>query len=258
MPSKHTTQSSNQLWIDPLQGKDVLPKHEDLVEAVLEKLHQYLAKNTVGKIVKAWSEGGLIDGSGKVWLDTAYLPQVIRTSPWIARKRRNEADDCDLVRFSGTTYLSGSAILYILDEVITRAGISKRRLYAQLSENLCKDIRDSAAAKERQTLFERQMKDTRSKLKRDRIRLFSVDADELTGEELDRRSAEFSHILSASYYFEFSDKVWNGLVVNKPTHELITQKNVADDKELLVLCKEQGWKRDWLKDFNKHIRLQAA
>ena len=39
--------------------------------------------------------------------------------------------------------------------------------------------------------------------------------------------------------------MWNGLIVNKDTHFIITQEGVNDEEELYKLCYEKGWNTDW-------------
>ncbi len=46
-------------------------------------------------------------------------------------------------------------------------------------------------------------------------------------------------------YKYLSDDIDNGLLVNKETHRLITERGIQDEEELLALCQEQGWKTDW-------------
>ena len=92
---------------------------------------------------------------------------------------------------------------------------------------------------------------TKSSLKKKQKTRFSIETDELTGEPLEKGS-EFSHILYAGYYFKYSDKDWNVLVVNKETH---TSKSIVDDAQLKKLCRSENWSTDWIDDFERGKEL---
>ena len=62
---------------------------------------------------------------------------------------------------------------------------------------------------------------TISALKQKRIKAFTLQYDELTGEILEYQSCEFSHIRSVSLFPQFASLIENGLIVNKKTHEEI-------------------------------------
>lgn len=80
-------------------------------------------------------------------------------------------------------------------------------------------------------------------MKKIRIKKYKIDKDELTRETL-RSGNEFSHIRSCSMYKHLSDNMDNGLIVNKNTHKLITERGINDEEELRDLCMEQNWNLD--------------
>lgn len=254
MPDNNTT--AHYLLHDPIRGSEVLPEIRAL-KAQLTNANPDLDPGTITKIINAWHLGGLIDGSGNIWLNARYLPQVIRTVGWIAKRYTMNSKDRDRIELDGETYLRGSRVAYLLTESIMNFRVFSRRDYAEISEGLFHDVRDSSEAKLRQVKFVQQLDATRRKLKRERIKIHRVVNDELTGETLDQRKSEFSHIRAASFYLELSDKVWNGLIVNKETHSLITDRNVADERELLTLCREFGWNRKWAKLYSRDLKSVA-
>ena len=46
-------------------------------------------------------------------------------------------------------------------------------------------------------------------------------------------------------YPEFSEFIWNGLIVNKKTHNIITSETVNEEEELYSLCFRKGWNIQW-------------
>ena len=96
--------------------------------------------------------------------------------------------------------------------------------------------------------YDSQKVDARKSLKPKRRRKYKIKFDELTGAPL-KRNAEFSHIRSYSMYKHLSDNIDNGLLVNKEIHQLITERGINDENQLLALCQEQGWKTDWYETY---------
>ena len=93
----------------------------------------------------------------------------------------------------------------------------------------------------------------RRTLKKKRKKTYNIKYDELTGEPL-KTNCEFSHIRSYAIYKQYADDIDNGLMVNKMTHRLITERGVNDENQLLALCQEQGWKTDWYEAYINKFR----
>lgn len=86
-------------------------------------------------------------------------------------------------------------------------------------------------------------------MKKKRIKKYNIKIDELTGEKLIKKTAQFSHIRSYALFKEISDKIENGLIVNKEVHAVITKEGINDEEELLELCTKKGWNKDWYEKF---------
>ena len=87
--------------------------------------------------------------------------------------------------------------------------------------------------------------DKKNKLKARRIKKYKIVIDELTGFSLKIRTAEFSHIRSVAIYPELQLELDNGLIVNKKTHEIITEKGIQNEDDLYNLCLEKSWNTKW-------------
>jgi hypothetical protein len=105
-------------------------------------------------------------------------------------------------------------------------------------------IRNSAKAKYQRAQTYESLKDAKRKLKQQRVSWLKIGQDELTGIPL-VTSSQFSHIRSCAIYPQFTACVWNGLVVNKCIHQIITDTYVNDEDELYDLCEKQQWSTDW-------------
>ncbi|MCY1542692.1 hypothetical protein D9M68_784530 [compost metagenome] len=93
----------------------------------------------------------------------------------------------------------------------------------------------------------------RSQLKAKRIQQYNIQSDELTGQYLNIRTAEFHHIRRQSINVDLISMIWNGLIVNKDTHALITSRNVSDEYDLISLCQEMGWNESWFHPYQQKI-----
>ena len=52
-------------------------------------------------------------------------------------------------------------------------------------------------------------------------------------------------------YKHLSDQIENGLIVNKETHKIITERGINEENELKLLCEEMGWDTNWYDDYIK-------
>jgi len=90
-------------------------------------------------------------------------------------------------------------------------------------------------------------------LKKRRIKTYKIKFDELTGLPLDTKNSDFSHIRSFSLFPGLADNINNGLIVNKNTHKIITEKNINDEEELYDLCIEMNWQTNWYDEFKENF-----
>lgn len=91
--------------------------------------------------------------------------------------------------------------------------------------------------------------DSRRQLKASRIRIHGLQSDELTGEPLDLSSCEFHHIRRQSGHTELIDMLWNGLIINKSTHALITANDIFDEEQLHQFCLRMSWSVGWYEHY---------
>lgn len=204
--------------------------------------------STAVSIYNAWMRTSMVDNHGLIWVLPNRLGEILRTSKSCAhaiventRKehRRSSAEG---------TYLRYSEVNRILSDIIQSAGSLKRERYAGYSESIGRMIRDSEKAVIQRTLSYDASREARKKLKATRLKTLINLVDELTNERL-LRTCEFSHIRSCAVYPRLSTAVWNGLIVNKATHSLITDRQIYDENRLLQLCREQNWNTKWYHAF---------
>jgi hypothetical protein len=69
-------------------------------------------------------------------------------------------------------------------------------------------------------------------------------------------SSEFAHIRSCSIYPNLATSYWNGLIVNKDTHQIVTKNDINDERQLLELCQERGWNTRWHQRYLAEISTQ--
>ena len=148
-----------------------------------------------------------------------------------------------------------STIIKIIDKFIQGEATGKRTIYLRFSEAIYKAIRDTPEAQVLRTKYQITLKEERKKLKNKRIKKYKIKKDELTDNALIKHRAEFSHIRSFAIFKDIADDIENGLIVNKSTHEIITKEGINDEDELLILCKEKGWKTDWYNKFKCYFEL---
>lgn len=202
-------------------------------------------QKVISEIINAWKNGGNLDGFGRVWIDICYLPQILRTNASNAKYLLGKISD-RFKFFSGEReYVSGTEIGKLIDMGIQSADTRSKEKNLRYSRNVYTSIVDSETA---QLLRADRMEEIRSekkRLKNKRMRRYNIKVDELTNEELDIMTCQFSHIRSWSLYPEFATNIENGHIVNKRTHDIITEERINDEEELLSLCIEMGWNTEW-------------
>lgn len=209
-------------------------------------------RSTAVSIYNAWMQTSMVDNHGMIWVLPTRLGEILRTSKSCAHAivtntrrehRRSSAEG---------TYLRYSEVNRILNDIIQSAGSLKRERYAGYSELIGRKIRDSEKAVLQRALSYEITKESKKKLKSTRLKTLTVLNDELTNKPL-LQTCEFSHIRSCAVYPRLSVTVWNGLIVNKATHKLITDRQIYDEDRLLQLCREQNWNTKWYSAFKADL-----
>lgn len=221
--------------------------------AIQFRTPSHLSSSTAKGIYNAWINAAVIDARGTIWVHADKLHTILRTNTGNARKHYQGAPE-RYKRVAGKRrYLLAAYVTALIDEVIQTAGTHSRSLYARFSEKIYHEVRDSDFAINKRLVYWEHIRTTRTRLKSKRKQRFRIRHDELTGRPLSNR-AEFSHIRSASLYYDIADQFWNGLLVNKKTHNHITRNHVCDESELYKLCKSEGWRTDWYSPYLQELR----
>jgi len=218
---------------------------------------EFLNNSSVQQILNAWSQGSLVDGIGQVWIDEDCLSSIWRTDKSTASYFTDDIREKDKLNFNGKNYLKYSSVIYRLNELIQSPIRNKRREYLKVSDKIGTAVRDSTFVHNKQLIYTEHIEDVKKKLKSQRIKTYTILLDELTLEPLDIAHSEFHHIRRQSIYPNLISFIWNGLIINKQTHHIITQNNISDEYDLEALCIKEGWSLDWLNqyisDLNSHV-----
>jgi hypothetical protein len=203
-----------------------------------------LDHSTAKSIYNAWMETAIIDNYGMVWVLSSRLSEILRTSKANARYIADRIGKQYKSRGVEGTYFHYAEVNKQISNIILTAGTMKRERYAGFSESIGMAIRDSARAKCQRAQTYEALATAKKGLKRKRLKEQSISHDELTGIPL-LPTSQFSHIRSCAIYPQLIACTWNGLVVNKHIHQIITDAYVNDEHELYDLCEKQQWSTDW-------------
>lgn len=207
---------------------------------------------TAKSIYNAWMETSMIDNYGTVWVLPNRLGEILRTSRANANYIVTGVESQYKSKGADGTYLYYPEVNKQLCKIIMQAGSIKRERYAGFSESIGIAIRDSAKARLKRAETYAAIKSARAKLRTKRIKKMQINRDELTDIPL-LTTSEFSHIRSCALYPRYSTCLWNGLIVNKPIHEIITNAYINDEGELFDLCVRRGWSTGWYEGFLESI-----
>lgn len=232
---------SSEIVLLPYSASDLTIKFEKPSDSNLSLSHSKGIHN-------AWEKGTKIDPYGRIWICESELHNVLRTTRNNTRYFLLKISDQYKIERDGKTYIKGSEVGRLLDEIIQSANTLSREGYARYSSEVYQAIRDCAPVQLIRAKYYEKVKQLKRGLKQTRKRKLKLKHDELTNLDL-KIYSEFSHIRSASLYLALADQYWNGLVVNKDTHKIITERNINNEDELLDLCNEYEWNTDWYSTF---------
>ena len=216
----------------------------------MPKKAEELNRRTIKGISNAVGNG-IVDSKGFIWFDCSTLHTILRV------KTKNDAayilekiDNKYKVDYNSRTYVRWSSLLWIVGKRIEE---NPKNEYLKLILSILDEISNSNDVKVLQDKAKELQQKNIKKLKKQRIKEFKIVKDELTNEKLDGESAEFSHIRSVTMYPEFSEFIWNGLIVNKKTHNIIKSETVNDEEHLYSLCFRLGWNIQWYDKYKEII-----
>lgn len=216
----------------------------------IPKKAEELDKITVKKIYNAIGSG-IVDNKGFIWFDCSKLHTIIRV------KTKSDAayilegiNSKYKANYNSKTYVIWSSLVSIIAK---RIEANPKNEYLKLIFSILEEINESNDSKVLQTKAKELQEKNIKKLKKQRINRFKIVKNELTNRKLDKKLAEFSHIRSVSMYPEFSECIWNGFIVNKETHNLITSQCINDEDQLYSLCFKNGWNIDWYDEYKRIV-----
>lgn len=196
------------------------------------------------RIENSWANGFAVDAAGWLWIDTGKLISILCTD-------KHQADFCVAQApancktcIGETNCILGSYVLFLIDQNIQKASATTRRART-FSRDCYTSIQDNPIVVERQTAYQEFFTKAKGKLKSSRLKLTQYNQDELTGEPLIRRTAEFHHIFSAQLFPHLALNETYGIVINRQTHEEVHANSALHPHDLYELCERKGWKLEW-------------
>ncbi len=219
----------------------------------LESIPDRLYKPSAQKTLNAWENGTLVDTIGQVWIISDFLPSIWRTDASTASFFIGGISNNDKANFGGNDCIKYSAVIYRLNELIQSPISSKRRDYLRVSDDIGKRVRDSDPVEVIQLRYREFIEEVKKRLKQQRIKNYSISSDELTGKILNISLCEFHHIRRQSIYTDMISFLWNGLIINKETHNIITANEISDEYDLKAICEKKGWNTDWFNIYEENL-----
>lgn len=214
-------------------------------------INSHAHKATVTGISNAWKEGTIIDAKGWLWVNTDKLHTILRTNKDNARYQLLRIGNEFKMNRGNKSYVRGFKILELIARTIEEDGVGKKGIYLETSKGYYDAINTCDKAARLRMEYNHVVEEECKMLKHKRIKKYRLKEDELTGEKLNPSQSDFSHIRSVAIYKLLSDHIENGLVVNKETHKVITERGINDEIELKHLCEEKNWKTDWYQAYKK-------
>lgn len=215
-------------------------------------------KGTVTRIMNSCKKC-IVEDDLSIYIETNALNDILRVNSNNKIKRiLADIDDEDkllegTVKNNDVDYIVFGEVIKLINRELVEARDESRRMYLKVAEKSLINMRDCdklvALARKKDTIYDKELK----KLKIKRKRFYKIKNDELTGDKLEK-DAHFSHIRSKSSYPKLALDIENGLLVNKATHNKITNLKIEDEEQLEKLCQDEKWRLEWKKKFNEKFK----
>lgn len=215
----------------------------------LNELERKLNKGVFTQIKNAYSALVYIDENYRLWISTEKLAVILRTDASKAEYMVTNLGAKYKITVDEQEFIEAAELSKLIFKQIEQVSNSKTKIYLKFSEKQLMQIRDYPKFENEKRLIDDIRLEEIKKLKDKRIKYNNITHDELTGKELNKKTAEFSHIRSKILYRAISNNINNGLIVNKSTHDIITQNCVEDEEDLKTLCIQMNWNLDWYRIF---------
>lgn len=207
-------------------------------------------KRHVTRVKNAWAQSSYLDEvSGVLYIKSTRLHDILRMgSKADAQYLVEQLPPQSKLDKEGICYIASCEIVKALDARMVGADIRKRG-YLEYSEEIFRTIRDAPQVRMKQEEIRQHKEEMIKQLKKQRMKVLQVKYDELTNEPLEKRTAHFSHIRKKVQYSYEAVNIYNGLIVNQPTHHLITKANLQDEDDLLAFAITMEWNTDWYEEY---------
>lgn len=210
-------------------------------------------KGTVTQIMNA-CKNSIVEQDLSIYVSKNSLKDILRVgvNSKMNRILSEIADEDKLmpgtIKSSNVEFIVFGEVLKLINRELVEARDERKRMYLKISEKALINLRDcdklAVLALQKDVIYNKELK----KLKGKRKKIYKIKFDELTGEKLEK-DAEFSHIRSKASYPKLALDIENGLLINKETHNKLTNLQIEDEVQLEKLCIEEGWNLDWKKKF---------
>lgn len=229
-----------------IQGKDLAFK-EPIVNT-------RASKKVTKELSNAWKDGTVIDEKGWMWVKKDKLHSILRTNKLNVNFIVMHLDKDFKRTYNQEVYVRGFKVIEYLARSVEENGVGGKGINLETSKLYYDSVNNCDSVKKIRLEYDLFLKEARKRLKQKRKKKYRITHDELTGQPL-LRGSEFSHIRSVAMYKDISDHVENGLLVNKETHILITERGINNEEELLDLCIELGWKTHWYEPYTNQYPI---
>lgn len=154
----------------------------------------------------------------------------------------------------GDQYVRSCRVVGGIFRLREESGEPPRWRYLDLSAWFARAFGKSHQAKLRRIEAAQNRAPVLKKLNKERMRLYGISADELTGRPLKTTDAQFCHIVAQSLEPEISDCLWNGVIVDRELHVRLTLAGVVTHEHLLDFCEANAMSTVWYEPFMAQYR----
>lgn len=228
-----------------LSGAEVLPDYSLLRSWYIEPNPDFQRKTK--EVINAWTQGAIVDYNGCPWVEYSHLRKIFGVNAISDLAKFRPSHD-EVLEIDSKPHLRGTRVARFLD-IVSQSNEEELSHCADVSQELYSTIRNSKLARHRQDTCMNRHAELAIRLRDQRIRMKKLSVDELTGDRLENRTAEFVYLRSPALFPEWVDEYRNGLVVNRQTADQLPKASdrTTNEREMFRLCYLKDWQREWYK-----------
>lgn len=227
---------------------------------IADMILQQLSQGTLSRIKNAFENSMLISSYGELLIKVDNLSDLFRTGNsgaeglFIRKGIGNSVSPSRMINIENSFYISVFDFEAILSHRIDSASMlgGKKYQYLCYVKKLLEYLKNHSVYRDVRNLYLSQVYEYRSQLKMDRYNLLPNKCCEFSLRPIENiKDFEFAHIQSVVTNPANALNVYNGVLIHRDLHRILTESQVHDFEGMYEFCEFHGLSLEWAEQYLK-------